>query len=54
MFMGRDDSSEEMSTKEFPRLQQTVKLDTYPMAYLRLQRAGSRFVPYRRKKTEVA
>jgi hypothetical protein len=43
MFMGRDGYSEEMSTEEFPRLQQTVKLDACPKAYLRLQRTGSRF-----------
>ncbi|MBD2750670.1 hypothetical protein IC232_28905 [Microvirga sp. BT688] len=29
-FMGRDGYSEQMSTEEFPRLQQTVKLDACP------------------------
>ncbi|WP_262265871.1 hypothetical protein [Microvirga yunnanensis] len=50
MFMGRDGYSEEMSTEEFPRLQKTVKLDACPLAYLRLQRTGSRFALDRRKK----
>ena len=54
MFMGRDGYSEQMSTEEFPRLRETVKLDACPKAYLRLQRTGSRFVLDRRKKMEVA
>jgi hypothetical protein len=54
MFMGRDGYSEKMSTEEFPRLQQTIKLDACPIAYLRLQRTGSRFALDRRKKTEIA
>ncbi|NBJ13021.1 hypothetical protein [Microvirga arsenatis] len=36
MFMGRDGYSEEMSTEELPRRQQTVKLDACPSAYPRL------------------
>ena len=54
MFMGRDGHPEQMSTEEFPRLQQTVKLNACPKAYLRLQRAGSRFALDRRKKMEIA
>jgi hypothetical protein len=42
-----------MSTEEFPRLQQTVKLDACPKAYLRVQRTGSRFALDRRKKMEI-
>ena len=53
-FMGRDGYPEEMSTEEFPRLQQTVKLDACPTAYLRLQRTGSRIALDRRKKMELA
>jgi hypothetical protein len=30
MFMSRDGYSEQMSSEEFPRLQQTVKLDACP------------------------
>ena len=54
MFMGRDGYSEQMSTEEFPRLRETVKLDACPKAYLRLQRTGSRFALDRRKKMEIA
>jgi hypothetical protein len=54
MFMGRDGYSEVMSTEEFPRLERTVKLDACPIAYLRLQRTGSRFALDRRKKMEIA
>ena len=54
MFMSRGGYSEEMSTEEFPRLQQTVKLDACPKAYLRLQRTGSRFALDRRRKFEIA
>ena len=54
MFMGRDGYPEEMSIEEFPRLQQTVKLDACPRAYLRLQRTGSRYALDRRKKMEIA
>jgi len=55
MFMGRDGYSQEMSTEEFPRLRETVKLvDAYPKAYLRLQRTGSCFALDRRKKMEIA
>jgi hypothetical protein len=54
MFMGRDGYSEEMSAEEFPRLQQTGKLDACPIAYLRLQRTSSRFALDRRKKMEIA
>ena len=54
MFRGRDGYSEERSPEEFPRLQQTVKLDACPMACLRLQRTGSRFALDRRKKMEIA
>ena len=53
-FMGRDGYSEEMSAEEFPRVRQTVKLDACPIAYLRLQRTGSRFALDRRKKLEIA
>jgi hypothetical protein len=42
-----------MSTEEFPRLRETVKLDACPKAYLRLQRTGSRFALDRRKKMEI-
>jgi hypothetical protein len=54
MFMGRDGYSEQMSTEEFPRLRETVKLDACPKAYLRLQRTGSRFALDRRKKMDIA
>jgi len=54
MFMGRDGYPEEMSTEEFPRLQQAIKPDACPTAYLRLQRTGSRFALDRRKKIEIA
>ena len=54
MFMGRDGYSEQMSTEEFPRLREAVKLDACPKAYLRLQRTGSRFALDRRKKIEIA
>jgi hypothetical protein len=54
MFIGRDGYSEEMSIEEFPRLRQTVKLDACPIAYLRLQRTGSRFALDRRKTMEIA
>jgi hypothetical protein len=54
MFMGRDGYPEEMSAEEFPCLLQTVKLDACPIAYLRLQRIGSRFALDRRKKMEIA
>jgi hypothetical protein len=54
MFMGRDGYSEEMATEEFPRLQQTIKLDACSIAYLRLQRTGSRVALDRRKKMEIA
>jgi hypothetical protein len=53
MFMGCDGYSREMSTEEFPRLRETVKLDACPKAYLRLQRTGSRFALDRRKKMEI-
>jgi hypothetical protein len=53
MFMSRDGYSEEMSPEEFPRLQQTIKLDACPNAYRHLQRTGSRFALDRRKKTEI-
>ncbi|ANY83194.1 hypothetical protein BB934_33980 (plasmid) [Microvirga ossetica] len=54
MFMGRDGYSDIMSTEEFPRLRETVKLDACPKAYLHLQRTGSRFALDRRKKMEIA
>ncbi|WP_114948251.1 hypothetical protein [Microvirga calopogonii] len=53
MFMGRDGYSQEMSSEEFPRLRETVKLDACPKAYLRLQRTGSRFALDRRKKMDI-
>ena len=54
MFIGRDGYSEQMTTEEFPRLREPVKLDACPKAYLRLQRTGSRFTLDRRKKMEIA
>jgi hypothetical protein len=54
MFMGRDGYSEQMSTEEFPRLRETVKLDACSKAYVRLQRTGSRFALDWRKKMEIA
>jgi hypothetical protein len=42
-----------MTVEEFPRLRETVKLDACPIAYLRLQRTGSRFALDRRKKMEI-
>lgn len=53
MFMSRNGYSEQMSTEEFPRLRETVKLDACPKTYLRLQRTGSRFALDRRKKMEI-
>ena len=53
MFMGRDGYSEVMSFEEFPRLQQTVKIDACPITYFRLQRTVSRFALDRRKKMEI-
>lgn len=52
-FMGRDGYSDVMAVEEFPRLRETVKLDACPIAYLRLQRTGSRFALDRRKKMEI-
>ncbi|WP_322883893.1 hypothetical protein [Microvirga lotononidis] len=53
MFMGRDGYSAEMSTEEFPRLREAVKLDACPKVYLRLQRTRSRFALDRRKKMDI-
>jgi hypothetical protein len=52
--MRHDGYSEEMFTEEFPRLHQTVKLDACPIAYLRLQRTGSRFALDQHKMMQVA
>jgi len=54
MLVGRNGYSQAMSTEEVPRRRETVKLDACPKAYLRLQRAGSRFALDRRKKMEIA
>src|SRR4051794_4102609 len=54
MFMGRDGYSEQMSTEEYPRLRETVKLDACSKAYVRLQRTGCRFALDWRKKMEIA
>jgi hypothetical protein len=54
MFIGRDGYSKQMSTQEFSRLRETVRLDACPKAYLRLQRTGSRFALDWHNKIEIA